>query len=245
MSACGRSATTASSRCPRPPPNNAPIMAAALGTLRDASKTARVLGAVRDLLHLRRQHQRPGPGASDPDVPRFRHSAGAGREPARRDGHLRFLRHHRLGLAVGPLRQPLSAVLVLRPARAVAGVPAVHRFLVLRPVAVCDVLRPRLDRDRAADGAADRAAVRAGARQSRVRLDLRRPPTRRRHRGIRRRPVADGACELSAGVLRRRRAVHHRLAVDAGDFAAARKRWRRQPRRSLLPRPALCGERVG
>ena len=47
-------------------------------------KTRRVLDPVRDLLHLRRLDQRPGPGASDPDVPRFRHSAGAGREPARR-----------------------------------------------------------------------------------------------------------------------------------------------------------------
>ncbi len=88
---------------PAPPPTTPPIMAAALGTLRDASKTPGVLDPVRDLLHLRRQHQRPGPGASDPDVPRFRHPAGAGREPAGRDGRVRFLRHHRLGLAVGPL----------------------------------------------------------------------------------------------------------------------------------------------
>ena len=160
MSACARSATRARSRCRAPPPNNAPIMAAALGTLRDAAEIAGVLDPVRHLLHLRRQHQRPDPGAPDPDVPRFRHSAGAGRKPARRHGHLRFLRHHRLGLAVGPLRQPLAVVLVLRPARAVAAVPAVHRFLVLRPVAVCDVLRPRLDRHRAADGAAHRAALR-------------------------------------------------------------------------------------
>ena len=63
-----------------------------------------------------------------------------------------------LGLAVGPLRQPLAAVLVLRPARTVAAVSAVHRFLVLRPVAVCAVLRPRLDRHGSADGTADRAA---------------------------------------------------------------------------------------
>ena len=39
---------------PAPPPNNAPIMAAALGTLRDASKSQRVLDPVRHLLHLRR-----------------------------------------------------------------------------------------------------------------------------------------------------------------------------------------------
>ena len=92
-----------------------------------------VLDSVRHLLHLRRQHQRPGAGAPDPDVPRFRHPAGSGRRPARRHGHLRFRRHHRLGLAVRPLRQSLAAVLVLRPARAVAAVPAVHRLLLLRP----------------------------------------------------------------------------------------------------------------
>ena len=88
---------------PAPPPNKAPIMAAALGTLARRLEIAGVLGPVCDLLHLWRQHQRPGPGTSDSDVPRFRHSAGAGREPARRDGYFRFLRHHRLGLAVGPL----------------------------------------------------------------------------------------------------------------------------------------------
>ena len=38
----------------------------------------RVLDPVRNLFYLRCQHQRPRPGASDPDVPRFRHSAGAG-----------------------------------------------------------------------------------------------------------------------------------------------------------------------
>ena len=54
-----------------------------------------VLDPVRHLLHLRRQHQRPGPGAPDPDVPRFRHPAGPGRGPARRHGHVRFRRHHR------------------------------------------------------------------------------------------------------------------------------------------------------
>ena len=203
-----------------PPPNNAPIMAAALGTLRDASKSQVFWILFAHLLHLRRHHQRPGPGASDSDVPRFRHSAGAGREPARRDGHLRFRRHHRLGLAVGPLRQSLAAVLVLRPARPVAAVPAVHRFLVLRPVGVCDVLRAGLDRHGAADGAADRATVRAGTRQSGVRLDLCRPSARRRRRRLRRRPVADGVSDLPARLLRRRRALHRRGADRAGDLAA-------------------------
>ena len=176
---------------PAPPPNTAPIMAAALGTLRDAAKSRVFWILFATFFICGASHQRPDPGAPDSDVPRFRHSAGAGRGPARGDGHLRFRRHHRLGLAVGPLRQSLAAVLVLRPARAVAAVPAVHRLLVLRPVAVRDVLRARLDRHRAADGAADRAAVRPRARQSGVRLDLRRPSARRRRRGVRRRPVAD------------------------------------------------------
>ena len=39
------------------------------------------------------------------------------------------------------------------------------------------------------------------ARQSGVRLDLRRPSVRRRHRGVRRRSVAHRARDLSAGVL--------------------------------------------
>src|SRR6202167_5858780 len=89
-----------------------------------------VLDSVFHVLHLRRQHQRPGPGAFDSDVPRFRHSPGSGREPACRHGHIRFLRHYRFGLAVGPLRQPISAVLVLRPARPVAAAAAVHQFFV-------------------------------------------------------------------------------------------------------------------
>src|SRR6185437_15068692 len=133
-------------------------------------------------------------------------------------------------------------VLVLRAARPVAGVFAVHQFLVLRPVAVRDVLWAGLDRDRAADGAADRATVRTGTRQSGVRLDLCRPSTGRGHRGVRRRPVANGIRELSAGLLRRRRALHHRLAAGAGDFAADESGGGSgvATRRSSLPRPAFC-----
>ena len=54
-----------------------------------------VLDPVRHLLHLRRQHQRPGPDPLDPDVRRFRHPAGSGRRPARGHGRVRFRRHHR------------------------------------------------------------------------------------------------------------------------------------------------------
>jgi len=47
------------------------------------------------------------------------------------DGPVRYRRHHRVGLAVRPLRQPLAAVLVLRLARAVADLSAVHGIHVL------------------------------------------------------------------------------------------------------------------
>ncbi len=43
-----------------------------------------------------------------------------------------------------------------------------------------------------------------------VRLGLRRPSDRRRQCGVRRRPGAHRIFDLPAGVLRRRRAVHHR-----------------------------------
>ena len=182
---------------PAPPPNTAPIMAAALGTLRDASKTRGVLDPVCTFFicgastnGLVQVHLIPM--CLDFGIPQVQ---AAGLLAAM--GIFDFFGTIMLGLAVGPLRQPLAAVLVLRPARAVAAVPAVHRFLVLRAVAVCDVLRARLDRHRAADGAADRAAVRAGARQSGVRLDLCRPSARRRRRRLRRRPVADGLCDAT------------------------------------------------
>ena len=209
---------------PAPPPQHRADHGGGAGRVARRGQDPGVLDPVCDLLHLRRQHQRPDPGASDSDVPRFRHSAGSGREPARRHGRVRFRRHHRLRLAVGPLRQSVSAVLVLRPARIVAAVPAVHQFLVLRPVAVCDVLWPRLDRNGAADGAAHRAAVRSRARQSGVRLDFCRPSARRGNRGLRRRPVAHRARNLPAGVLHRRRLVHRGGADHAGDFAADRSR---------------------
>jgi MFS family permease len=203
-----------------PPPNNAPIMAAALGTLRDASKshvfwilfaTFFICGASTNGLiqvHLI-------PMCLDYGIPQVQAAS-----LLCRDGHFRFLRHHRLRLAVGPLRQSLAAVLVLRPARPVAAVPAVYRFLVLRPVGVCDVLRAGLDRHRAADGAADRATVRARTRQPGVRLDFCRPSTGRRCRRLRRRAVADDLRHLFAGLLRRRRALRHRRADRAGDLAA-------------------------
>ena len=89
---------------------------------------ADVLGAVRHLLHLRLQHQRPDPDALHRASARdYRLAAVDRRRRAGDDGRVRFRRHHRLGLAVRPLRQSLAAVLVLRAARAVAALPAVHR----------------------------------------------------------------------------------------------------------------------
>ena len=70
-----------------------------------------------------------------------------------------------LGLAVGPLRQPRAARVVLRAARPVAAVPAVRvPVLVLGAVAVRGVLRARLDRDRAAHRAAREPRLRRGER---------------------------------------------------------------------------------
>ena len=66
--------------------------------------------------------------------------------------------------------------------------------------------------------------------------------TRRGHRRLRRRPVAHAAGELPAGLLRRRRAVHHRRADRAGDLAAGRSRWRRRdPPRAASARAGRSG----
>ena len=59
--------------------------------------------------------------------------------------------------------------------------------------------------------------LRAGARQRDLRLDLRRPPARRRLRRLRRRRGAHGVRELSAGALRRRDRLPDRFG--AGDDA--------------------------
>jgi len=75
---------------------------------------------------------------TDPDpfhhaMPRLWLAGGDRGERARDDGHFRLFRHHRLRLAVRPLRQSLAVVLVLRAARPFAALPTVHRFHVLRP----------------------------------------------------------------------------------------------------------------
>jgi MFS family permease len=220
---------------PAPPPTTAPIVAAALGALRGAAKTkvfwilfatfficgASTNGLVQ--VHLI-------PMCLDFAIPQVQ---AAGLLAAM--GIFDFVGTIASGLAVGSIRQSLLAVLVLRPARAVAAVPAVHRILVLRAVTVCAVLRPRLDRHGAADRAPGRAKIRAGARQSGVRLDLCRPSTRRR-------AVAHRAGELSAGILRRRRAVRVRRADHSCDRAAGEGGGGKL---AALPLPVLTGRGLG
>src|SRR3954466_8777692 len=77
----------------------------------------------------------------------------------------------------------------------------------------------RLDRNRAAQDAPHRTEIRTRARQSGVRLDLCRPPTRVWHRRLRRRFLADGLSELPARLLHRRRALRVRLADRADALA--------------------------
>ena len=194
------------------------LLLSPLVVLKDAARRADLLDAVRHVLRLRLQHQRADPDPFRHAVPRLRPCGRDRGERARHDGLLRFLRHHRVGLAVRPLRSALAVVLVLRLARAVAALSAVHRFHLLRPVVVRSVLRPRLDRDRAADREAHRRPVRARKGRHRVRLGFCRPPDRRRQCGLRRRAGAHGVFHLSAGVLCRRRALPHR--GGGGDLGA-------------------------
>jgi hypothetical protein len=105
----------------------------------------------------------------------------------------------------GPLRQPQAALLVLRPARALAVLAAAFGIHHLRPRPVRDVLRPRLDRDRAAHGQARGRRLRTGQGRHGVRLGVRRPPARRRHRGLWRGLRAHAAADLHARALRGRR----------------------------------------
>ena len=77
-----------------------------------------LLGAVRDLLRLRPLDQRPHPDALGLALRRLWHRAGCGGRSARGDRRLRLRRHDPVRLAVGPLRQPLAPVHVLRTARA-------------------------------------------------------------------------------------------------------------------------------
>ena len=70
------------------------------------------------------QHQRPHPDALDHPVRRLRRGAGRRRRHPGGDRRVRLRGHDPVGLALRPLRQPLAAVLLLRPARPVADLSA-------------------------------------------------------------------------------------------------------------------------
>ena len=80
----------------------------------------------------------------------------------------------------------------------VAHLPAVHRLLAVQSVVLRRLLRPRLDRDRAADGAARGGIVRRERRFGGVRLD---PRLAHGGRGVR--GVPGGVPPHGAGQLRR------------------------------------------
>ena len=84
------------------------MMASPLRALYAARDKPHLLGVVRDLLRLRPLDQRPHPDALGLALRRLRHRAGRGGRRARGDRRLRLRRHDPLGLAVGPLRQPLA-----------------------------------------------------------------------------------------------------------------------------------------
>lgn len=81
----------------------------------------RFLAALCQLLHLRRQHQRPDWHASHPSLHGPRHPRSQSRRLARHHGYLRPDRNHFLRLALRPFRQSLFARVVLRSARPVAA----------------------------------------------------------------------------------------------------------------------------
>ena len=102
---------------PEPPRQLVNPFRNAVGALRGAVPGARLLAAGGSVLHLRRDDQRPDRYAPDRGLLRPRAERGARRRAAGRDRHVRHRRHHLLRLADRPLRSPLAAVLVLRPAR--------------------------------------------------------------------------------------------------------------------------------
>ena len=91
-----------------------------------------------------------------------------------------------------------------------AALPALHRLHVLWPVAVRRVLRPRLDRDRAADREAHGGSFRTGTCRHGVRLGFRRSPDRSRERSFRRGSGAHRVFDLPARLLHRGCALHRR-----------------------------------
>ena len=137
------------------------------GLRRAARRGARqgLLAARRHLFRLRRLDQRPDRHPSHSGLHRPRLLRSHRRGAARHHGRVQFHRHHQLRLARRQVRQPLAAVHLLRPARAVAVLPAVLVRRFLHHDAVRGVLRPRLVRHRLADGADARPTPSAATRR--------------------------------------------------------------------------------
>jgi len=130
------------------------------------------LAAGRDVLRLRADHKRAGGHAHDRAVLRPRAGRGHGGEPAGDDGPVRPSGDDGVGLADRPDRSAQAAVRLLRPARAVADLPALCRLHVLWAVVLRGVLWAGLDRDGAADARAGEPGVRRTACTGDLRLDL-------------------------------------------------------------------------
>src|SRR5215831_17471889 len=173
------------------------------------------LGAVRDILCMWLQHQWPDSDALRCALPRLWTCRHRSSERARHDGCVRFCRHDWFGMAFRPLRQSLAPVLVLRSTWTVTALFAIHQFHALWAVALCGVLRPRLDRDRTANGEIDGRPLWPRTRRHGLWLDLHRPSDWRRKRSASRRRGPHGIPDLFAGILRRRCALHHRGDADS------------------------------
>ena len=80
------------------------LLMSPINVLQGCGAGADLLGAVRDVFRLRLQHQWPDPDPFHHAVPRLRACGGDGGERAGDDGRFRLCRHHRLRLALRPLR---------------------------------------------------------------------------------------------------------------------------------------------
>ncbi|CAA9447438.1 MAG: Uncharacterized MFS-type transporter, partial [uncultured Rubrobacteraceae bacterium] len=169
-----------------------------------------VLAALGELLYLRGVLERHHRGPLRPALHRPRHPGGDGGRRARADGGDELRRHHRLGLAHGPLRPEEASRRLLLPAWPLAPPPAVRHGL-RGALYLRDLLWPRLHRHRPSDRRARRRQVRQAQRRGGLRVGIllspgRRGPGRlprwRRPRLFRR---------LHSGVPRRRSSSHTRL----------------------------------
>src|SRR5262249_52870720 len=202
------------------------------------------LGAVRDILCMWLQHQWPDSDALRCALPRLWTCRHRSSERARHDGCVRFCRHDWFGMAFRPLRQSLAPVLVLRSTWTVTALFAIHQFHALWAVALCGVLRPRLDRDRTANGEIDGRPLWPRTRRHGLWLDLHRPSDWRRKRRASRRRGPHGIPDLFAGILRRRCALHHRGDADSRCAEAVFTTDRHGNSAGLRPWRCLEGRKI-